>query len=70
MSPPGNPASGWTGDRWSNGLSIILAVRKNWFSVSMIFYGFFGSLQTSLLFIVGELEGGGSVAVTVGVSDM
>ena len=29
----------------------------------------FGSLQTSLLSIVGELEGGGPVAVAVGVSD-
>ena len=29
----------------------------------------FGSLQTSLLCIVGELAGGGSVAVDVGVSD-
>ena len=29
----------------------------------------FGSLQTSLLCIVGELAGGGSVTVAVGVSD-
>ena len=29
----------------------------------------FGSLQTSPMCIVGELAGGGSVAVTVGVSD-
>ena len=29
-----------------------------------------GSLQTILLCIVGELAGGGSVAVAVGVSDM
>ena len=29
-----------------------------------------GSLQTTLLCIVGELAGGGSVSVAVGVSDM
>ena len=30
----------------------------------------FGSLQTSILRIIGEFIGGGSVAVAVGVSDM
>ena len=29
----------------------------------------FGSLRTSLLCLIGELAGGGSVAVAVGVSD-
>ena len=33
-----------------------------------IFFGVFGSLQTSLLYIVGELAMGGSVAVAVGIS--
>ena len=44
------------------------------FVVSMIFWVLkcfliFGSLQTTLLCIMGELAGGGSVAVAVGVSD-
>ena len=44
------------------------------FAVLMIQFSFyifcvFGSLQTSLLCIVGELAGGGSVAVADGVSD-
>ena len=42
--------------------------------VSMIFWVFDiffgGSLQTSLLCILEELTGGGSVTVAVGVSDM
>ena len=32
-------------------------------------YSAFGFLETSLLCIMGELEGGGSVALAVGVSD-
>ena len=45
------------------------------FSVLMVFFCFenflfCGSLRTSLLCIVGELLGVGSVAVAVGISDM
>ena len=35
----------------------------------LIYIHFVGSLQTSLLCIMGELAGGGSAAVAVGVSD-
>ena len=40
-------------------------------SDSLIFPDFFvfGSMRTTLLYILGELAGGGSVAVAVGVSD-
>ena len=33
------------------------------------FFQVLGSWQTSLLCIMGELEGGGTVAVAIGVSD-
>ena len=59
------------------------AYSKNWHTsshvwvsvVSMIFcvlkfVPIFGSLRTSLLCIMGELAGGGFVAVAVGVSDI
>ena len=36
---------------------------------NQIVWGGFASLQTSLLCIVVEVEGGGSVTMTVGVSD-
>ena len=42
------------------GLDNFVVLTKKWV---------FGSLQTSLLCRVGELAGGGSVAVAVGVSD-
>ena len=57
----------WTGDFWLKtvwvicGASIILCVLK--------VFRIFGSLQTSLLCIMGELVGGGSVTVAVGVSN-
>ena len=76
LSPPGNPASRWSGDfRWKS-VSLKLANKQT------IFFGMFGpflcfkqktwvlgSLQTNLLCIVGELLGGGSGDVAVGVSD-
>ena len=76
-SPPGNHASQWTWDFWSKSELLNLAnlyVFFCFFTVSIIFrlYNFFwdiGSLQSSLLCIVGELAGKGSVAVAVGFSD-
>ena len=35
----------------------------------LIFWGGFGSLRTSLLWLVGEIAGEGSVVVVFGVSD-
>ena len=63
------PTSQWTGDFWSKGVLLILACHHILFSsVSMIFlilffWGFF--LQTSILWIMGDLAGGGSVAFGV-----
>ena len=49
-------------------LDFFLAVLPfQWFFAFLVFWGF-GSLQTSLLCIVGDLAGGGSVAVAVGIS--
>ena len=62
-------------DFWSKSVSLILAYLKTYcgFSVSKIVLvlNFFWSvvyLQTSLLCLMGELAGGGFVAVAVGVS--
>ena len=64
----GNPVSRWTGDFWSKSISLVF------FANSMIvcdlkIFQVFGSLQTSLEFIMEELSGGGSVAVAVRISD-
>ena len=62
----------WTRDLWSKSISRILADKKIVYFrfVWMIFFKTgFGSSQTSLLCIVEELAGEGSVAVAVGVVD-
>ena len=71
LSPPGNPASWWTVDFWSKSISLILADKKQvffgpfqWFLGFWIFIGCW-SLPTSLLCILGELVGGGSVALAI-----
>ena len=73
----GKPASRWTGDFWSKSVSLLFGIPLNvldLFVVSMIFsfltyFLGFWFFATSLLCIIGELAGGGSVAVAVGVSD-
>ena len=71
-SPPGNPTSRWTWDLWLKGVSLILATRRTFWTFLMIFvFRFFVvfwvlSWWTSLLCIVGEFLGWGSVAVGVG----
>ena len=55
-------------------LSLLIPIYNNLFIYSTKRYKLqfcrFGSLQTILLCVVGELAGGGSVAVAVGASDM
>ena len=75
-SPPGNPTSQWTGDFWSNNVSLISARRWFYFqSVWMILFFIFFlcflflSWWSSLLCIVVELAAEGSVRVAVGVGD-
>ena len=75
LSTFGNPASRWTGDFWLKSILLILAyllmfLRFCGFDELLHFFGGerLGSLQTSLLCIVGEIARGGSVAVAVGVS--
>ena len=72
----GNPASRWNGDFWSK---VILLIFENLYIffgvVSMTFLPLeylwvLGFLQTSLLCILGELAGGGSAAVGVGVIEI
>ena len=72
---PLNPATRWTGDFWWKSVPLILAnyMRFNFQNVRII-SGFqiflvYWSLQTSLLWVVGELAGEGSVDVAVGVSE-
>ena len=77
LSPTGNPASWWTGDFCLKSLLVIWATLLPYFLVinhsddflCFEIFRVFGSLQTSLLGIVGELAGGGCVALTVGDSD-
>ena len=77
MSTFGNPASWWTGDFWSKSVLLLLAYLWTFlgFAILMIFcalkfFRVLGSLGTSLLCIMGELAGEGSVAVAVCVSGM
>ena len=51
------------------GTAAICFARKDTATSSLKCFLVFGSLQTSLLCIMGELAGGASVAVSVGVSD-
>ena len=75
LSPPGNHDSRWTGQPWSNDVSLILANKKMYFSrwvltiLVLHFLKSLRSLQSILMCIVRELGGGGFVAVAVGVSD-
>ena len=75
LSPPENSSSRWTGDFWSKSVLLILPKLEDFFSSSwnvfnyIYFNLFFWPLRTSLLCILGELAGSGSVAVAVGVSD-
>ena len=62
--PPPNPAYWWTEDFWSKTFADFCS-----FNDFFCFCVVFGSLQTSLLCIMGESAGEGSVAVAVGVSD-
>ena len=69
----GKLTSRWTRDLWLKGVSLILAYLHRilvFFVRFNEFYSGFWVLQTSLLYIRGELAGGGSVAVAFGVSDM
>ena len=66
----GKLASWWTGDYWSKIVSLILSHTFRLFWILLFwFFGFWGSLQTILLFTMEELVGGGSAAVVVGFSD-
>ena len=48
---------------------IFANLRFRRFLMFFLIFRVFGSMRTRLLCIVGELAGGGSMAVTVGVSD-
>ena len=69
--------SWWTGNFWSKSVSLTLALHTSRFFWGgfcddfcfLKFYLVLGCLLTSLICIMGELAGGGSVAVAVGVSD-
>ena len=66
MLSPGKPASQLTGDLWLKSVSLILANKKSVkFSELFDIFWIFGSLQTCLLFKVGELAGAGCVAVDI-----
>ena len=75
LYPLGNPASWWTGrllveKRTANickPLEIFVFSSLQGFFVFWFFWGF--RVFANLLWIMGELAGGGSVAVTVGVSE-
>ena len=72
----GKSPSHLTGDFWSKSVLLLLAYFYIWWCFWYFlwffcfnFWRFFGSFQVSLLCIVGELAGGGSVAVAVSLSD-
>ena len=71
MSPPSATGTAWTGDCWSKIISLKLQQLKSELEIGFGLKFFFVCFwQTTLLFIVGELEQGGYVAVAVGVGDM
>ena len=66
VSTHGNPASRWTGDFWSKRLLLIMANLKTFcFGPFSYFLGFWAFANQPTEHTVGELAGGGSVAVAV-----
>ena len=74
VAPPGNPASLWSGDFWSNRISLILANKNSiflYFSDNFFvgFFNGFGVSENQPSVHSGGVSRGGSLAVAVGVSD-